>query len=68
MKAAAKSGLSTDGAAPFDREIAAALEKGARELWARAEAPNLSPEAAARARRRAALLEEPDEAPRAAGG
>jgi hypothetical protein len=68
MRAAEKSGLSTDGVAPFDREIAAALEKGARELWARAEAPNLPPEAAARARRRAALLEEPDEAPRAAGG
>jgi hypothetical protein len=62
VRAAARSGLLTEAGEPFDREVLSAFERDARTLLARAADATLGPEAADRARRRAALLAEPAEA------
>ena len=66
-RAAERSGLTNEAGEPFDREVVSALDRDARALRARAADPALPPGAAERARRRAALLDEPVEAFRKAG-
>jgi len=67
VRAAARSGLLTEAGEPFDREVLSAFERDARALLSRAADASLGPEAADRARRRAALLAAPAEALARAG-